>query len=278
MANSFSFDMEIPVGWFFRPTDEELILEYLKRKIATPDLFTVPYIKDVDLYNFHPRELTADHGGYDDDDEKNEYYFFTQRKRKNEGGNSDRASRSVKNESMWKATSGEQEVMDYTSNEIIGYKTTLVYFENKKKESKTNWIMHEYRATTQETKQPYEWVICRIFERAQSTKKKNNKVVKSDQVLQYGIPLQGRQESNELQEEGYQSEDSSWSHYANLLSLHVEEDFSEVVNHHNFSSTSMEEEDQNHGKETQQIIQDFNRAFSVYMDRGLDGFLEHQFL
>ncbi|XP_042502330.1 protein CUP-SHAPED COTYLEDON 3-like [Macadamia integrifolia] len=239
--------------------------------------------------------VASDHGGYDDDDEKNEYYFFTQRKRKNEGGNSDRASRSVKNESMWKATSGEQEVMDYTSNEIIGHKTTLVYFENKTKESKTNWIMHEYRATTQETKQPYEWVICRIFERTQGPKKKKKKnkvAAKDDQVLtidqqdQYGIPLQ--QENNELmmstfsdcaynQEEGDHGEDS-WSHYANLLPSHIEEDFSEVVNHHDFSTTSMEEEDQNHGKETQGMIQDFNWAFSVYMDRGLDGFLEHQFL
>ncbi|XP_042487540.1 protein CUP-SHAPED COTYLEDON 3-like [Macadamia integrifolia] len=178
---------------------------------------------------------------------------------------------------MWKATSGE-------------HKTTLVYFENKTKESKTNWIMHEYRATTQETKQPYEWVICRIFERTQGAKKKKNKVAaKEDQVLaidqqdQYGIPLQ--QENNELmmstfsdcaynQEEGDHGEDS-WSHYANLLPSHIEEDFSEVVNHYDFSTTSMEEEDQNHGKETQGMIQDFNRAYSVYMDRGLDGFLEH---
>ncbi|XP_042502317.1 NAC domain-containing protein 101-like [Macadamia integrifolia] len=271
-----SFEMEIAVGWFFRPSDEELIVEYLKRKIATPDSSRVPYIKDVDLYSFHPRQLTADHGGYDAADEKNEYYFFTQRKRKNEAGKSDRASRSVKNESMWKATNGEQEVMDYISNEIIGHKTTLVYFENKTKESKTNWIMHEYRATTQETKQ--------------GPKKKKNKVAaKDDQVLtidqqdQYGISLQ--QEKNELmmstfsdcaynQEEGDHGEDS-WSHYANLLPSHIEEDFSEVVNHYDFSTTSMEEEDQNHGKETQGMIQDFNRAFSVYMDRGLGGFLEH---
>lgn len=46
----------LPPGFRFHPTDEELILHYLSKKVtSTP--FPVSIIADVDIYKFDPWEL-----------------------------------------------------------------------------------------------------------------------------------------------------------------------------------------------------------------------------
>ena len=46
----------LPPGFRFHPTDEELILHYLKKKLASTP-FPVSVIADVDIYKFDPWDL-----------------------------------------------------------------------------------------------------------------------------------------------------------------------------------------------------------------------------
>lgn len=46
----------LPPGFRFHPTDEELILHYLKKKVASIP-FSVSIIADVDIYKFDPWDL-----------------------------------------------------------------------------------------------------------------------------------------------------------------------------------------------------------------------------
>lgn len=47
---------QLPPGFRFHPTDEELVVHYLKRKVASVPL-PVSIIAEVDLYKFDPWEL-----------------------------------------------------------------------------------------------------------------------------------------------------------------------------------------------------------------------------
>lgn len=46
----------LPPGFRFHPTDEELVVHYLKRKVQSTSL-PVSIIAEVDLYKFDPWEL-----------------------------------------------------------------------------------------------------------------------------------------------------------------------------------------------------------------------------
>lgn len=48
--------LQLPPGFRFHPTDEELVLHYLRRK-ADSHVFLIPVIAEVDLYKFDPWDL-----------------------------------------------------------------------------------------------------------------------------------------------------------------------------------------------------------------------------
>lgn len=49
-------ELELPPGFRFHPTDEELVNFYLCRKCASLPL-AVPIIREIDLYKFNPWQL-----------------------------------------------------------------------------------------------------------------------------------------------------------------------------------------------------------------------------
>jgi hypothetical protein len=49
---------QLPPGFRFHPTDEELVVHYLKRRVASAPL-PVTIIADIDLYKFDPWELPS---------------------------------------------------------------------------------------------------------------------------------------------------------------------------------------------------------------------------
>ena len=60
-ATTFSgggHQLQLPPGFRFHPTDEELLVHYLKKKAAAVPL-PVPIIAEVDLYKFDPWELPS---------------------------------------------------------------------------------------------------------------------------------------------------------------------------------------------------------------------------
>lgn len=53
-------ELELPPGFRFHPTDEELVNYYLCRKCASQPI-SVPVIKEIDLYKFDPWQLPGTH-------------------------------------------------------------------------------------------------------------------------------------------------------------------------------------------------------------------------
>ncbi|KAJ4886862.1 NAC domain containing protein 58 [Raphanus sativus] len=153
----------LPPGFRFHPTDEELITHYLCRKVSDNG-FTGKAVVDVDLNKCEPWDLPdkASMG-------EKEWYFFSLRDRKYPTGlRTNRATEA----GYWKTTGKDKEI--YRSGMLVGMKKTLVFYKGRApKGEKSNWVMHEYRL---ETKQPFtpakeEWVVCRVFQKSTATKK-----------------------------------------------------------------------------------------------------------
>ncbi|KAE8720300.1 ONAC010 protein [Hibiscus syriacus] len=136
-SSSVSPHPQLPPGFRFHPTDEELVVHYLKKKVASAPL-PVTIIAEVDLYKFDPWELPskATFG-------EQEWYFFSPRDRKYpNGARPNRAATS----GYWKATGTDKPIVTSNGNQKVGVKKALVFYRGKPpKGIKTNWIMHEYR-------------------------------------------------------------------------------------------------------------------------------------
>ncbi|XP_016492232.1 NAC domain-containing protein 2-like [Nicotiana tabacum] len=154
---------ELPPGFRFHPTDEELIMYYLRNQ-ATSRPCPVSIIPEVDVYKFDPWELPekAEFG-------EREWYFFTPRDRKYPNGvRPNRAAVS----GYWKATGTDKAI--YSGSKYVGIKKALVFYEGRPpKGIKTDWIMHEYRLSESRS-QPIrlngsmrldDWVLCRIYKK-----------------------------------------------------------------------------------------------------------------
>ncbi|KAJ0975556.1 hypothetical protein J5N97_017521 [Dioscorea zingiberensis] len=155
---------ELPPGFRFFPTDEELIVHYLRNKAA---LIPCPasIIGEVDIYKFDPWDLPAKATFGD-----REWYFFTPRQRKYPNGvRPNRAAAS----GYWKATGTDKHIV--SGRENIGVKKALVFYQGKPpKGQKTNWIMHEYRlfepmnnfkSKSSSSINLDDWVLCRIYKK-----------------------------------------------------------------------------------------------------------------
>ncbi|XP_042042700.1 NAC transcription factor 56-like [Salvia splendens] len=180
-STDLSTGPQLPPGFRFHPTDEELVVYYLKKKIASAPL-PAAIIAEVDLYKFDPWELPAKASFGDQ-----EWYFFSPRDRKYpNGARPNRAATS----GYWKATGTDKPVMTGGGSQRVGVKKALVFYGGKPpKGIKTNWIMHEYRLVDNKpsSKPPGcdfinkkgslrldDWVLCRIY-------KKNNAARPLDQ-------------------------------------------------------------------------------------------------
>ncbi|KAF3790971.1 NAC domain-containing protein 72 [Nymphaea thermarum] len=154
----------LPPGFRFYPTDEELVVHYLFKKVASPS-FSVSVITDIDLYKFDPWDLPAKamFG-------EKEWYFFSPRDRKYPNGS--RPNRAAAS-GYWKATGTDKTISTSVMNSQrkVGIKKSLVFYKGKAPNGiKTNWIMHEYRlAESRESKfkgtlrvriSPYSFNVC----------------------------------------------------------------------------------------------------------------------
>ncbi|XP_074339422.1 NAC domain-containing protein 17-like [Apium graveolens] len=131
-----------PPGFRFHPTDEELVLYYLKRKICRrklkPDM-----IAETDVYKWDPDELpglsklkTGDR----------QWFFLSPRDRKYpNGGRSHRATK----HGYWKATGKDRTIA--CNSRSVGFKKTLVYYQGRAPAGeRTDWVMHEYTLDEEE--------------------------------------------------------------------------------------------------------------------------------
>jgi len=157
---------QLPPGFRFHPTDEELLIHYLKKKVSSSPI-PGSIIAEIDLYKHDPWDLPAKacFG-------EQEWYFFSPRDRKYPNG--ERPNRSA-GSGYWKATGTDKPIVitsGSTSSQKVGVKKSLVFYKGRPlKGLKTNWIMHEYRlAETLPTKRKGslrldDWVLCRIYKK-----------------------------------------------------------------------------------------------------------------
>ncbi|KAL6336243.1 hypothetical protein AAG906_014412 [Vitis piasezkii] len=163
---SSNIQLQLPPGFRFHPSDEELIIHYLRNK-ATSSPIPASIIAEVDLYKYNPWELpTKALFGQD------EWYFFTPRDRKYPNGvRPNRAAAS----GYWKATGTDKPILTSCGTRSIGVKKALVFYKGRPpKGVKTDWIMHEYRLLDsmfrtlkhKGSMRLDDWVLCRVRQKS----------------------------------------------------------------------------------------------------------------
>eukprot|EP00262_Sarcandra_glabra_P005344 TRINITY_DN16821_c0_g1_i1.p1 TRINITY_DN16821_c0_g1~~TRINITY_DN16821_c0_g1_i1.p1 ORF type:complete len:295 (+),score=21.30 TRINITY_DN16821_c0_g1_i1:56-940(+) len=163
--------IDLPPGFRFHPTDEELVVHYLCRKCASQSI-SIPIIAEIDLYKCDPWLLPsmALYG-------EKEWYFFSPRDRKYPNGSRPNRAAGC---GYWKATGADKPI---GKPKPIGIKKALVFYAGKApKGEKTNWIMHEYRladvdrsARKKNNLRLDDWVLCRIYNKKGVPEKQPNK-------------------------------------------------------------------------------------------------------
>ncbi|XP_024028412.1 protein ATAF2-like [Morus notabilis] len=163
MENGEEYEYEIPIGYRFCPTDEELITYYLLTRILNHSLPSNDYVKEVDIYKHTPDELQEKYGTR----REVEMYFLT--KRTPISATATRPSRTVAKGGYWRASTQKKPVND-SNGKTIGYKTLFNYFLAKGNMS--TWLMYEYIPQSGSAKVD-EFVLCKIYNKRSEQKHTN---------------------------------------------------------------------------------------------------------
>lgn len=161
--------VRLPPGFRFHPTDEELVVQYLRRKVLSLPL-PASVIPEGDVCKSNPWDLPGDL--------EQERYFFSKKEVKYPNGN--RSNRAT-GAGYWKATGVDKQIVTCRGKQVVGMKKTLVFYTGKPPHgSRTDWIMHEYRLVSAQPNNPTQtqsfnaqlenWVLCRIFLKKRSSK------------------------------------------------------------------------------------------------------------
>ncbi|KAL8171781.1 hypothetical protein V2J09_023585 [Rumex salicifolius] len=198
----------LPPGIRFHPTDEELLMHYLKRKLLGKRL-EPELVAEVEIYQFHPADLKEMACLKKDLN----WYFFCSRGRKY--GSGDRTNRATQT-GYWKATGKDRAVL-YRGRTVGKVKTLVFHLGKPPKGERTDWVMHEYRLEDAELANkgvPDAYVLCKIFKKGGWGPRNGE---------QYGAPY-NEEEWNMEEEENITSDRST------MLVIAEDQNASEVTN------------------------------------------------
>ncbi|KAJ1693290.1 hypothetical protein LUZ63_009988 [Rhynchospora breviuscula] len=156
----------LPLGFRFRPTDEELVNHYLKRKITGEIQVEREVIPEIDVCKCEPWDLPHKALIRSDDPE---WFFFAPKDRKYPNGS--RSNRATE-KGYWKATGKDRVIRSkgpIRQSSMVGMKKTLVFHKGRApRGERTHWIMHEYRTTEPEFESGEQggYVLYKLFRKA----------------------------------------------------------------------------------------------------------------
>ncbi|PIN20729.1 hypothetical protein CDL12_06581 [Handroanthus impetiginosus] len=155
---------ELPTGFRFYPTEEELISFYLHNKLEDKSTNINRVIPIVDIYQLDPWDLPKQCGELCNGDTEQWFFFTPRQEREVRGGRPSRTTAS----GYWKATGSPSYVFS-SDNKVIGVKKSMVFYKGKAPTGrKTKWKMNEYRAIKEDSqtsapKLMNELSLCRVY-------------------------------------------------------------------------------------------------------------------
>ncbi|KAJ3696687.1 hypothetical protein LUZ61_000392 [Rhynchospora tenuis] len=154
----------LPPGFHFYPSDEDLVVHFLHRKVSTlpcyPDVIPTVHLHRYDPWDLNGKALQA----------ADKFYFFTRMSQ----------SRGTPN-GQWSQV-GSDELIRNGGRDVGSKKTLVFYIRDSQERIKTNWIMHEFHLLDgsysnsssgsansrpkrgHSTKECNKWVLCRVFD------------------------------------------------------------------------------------------------------------------
>ncbi|XP_011094538.1 putative NAC domain-containing protein 61 isoform X1 [Sesamum indicum] len=133
---------DLPTGFRFYPTEEELVSFYLHNKLnaSRPEIDRI--IPLLDIYHYNPSDLPQLGGEYSPADAEQWFFFIPRQEREARGGRPNRLT----DRGYWKATGSPTNVYS-SENRVIGRKRTMVFYVGRAPNGRrTVWKMNEYKA------------------------------------------------------------------------------------------------------------------------------------
>ncbi|XP_047256859.1 NAC domain-containing protein 82 [Capsicum annuum] len=149
-------------GFRFHPTDVELIMYYLKRKIMGKKLL-FEGITELNIYRVSPWDLP---GKCCYKSKDLEWYFFCPRERKYASGA--RMNRATET-GYWKTT-GKDRLVTYDEKIVGSVKTLVFHLGHPPRGQRTDWVIHEFKFEDKESIDAGfsqdSYVLCKVFQKS----------------------------------------------------------------------------------------------------------------
>ncbi|KAJ6895315.1 NAC domain-containing protein 90-like [Populus alba x Populus x berolinensis] len=157
---------ELPLGYRFYPTEEELVSFYLHNKLEGRRQELQRVIPEISIYDIEPGDLPQLSGELCRGNTEQWFFFTPRQAREARGGRPNRTTAT----GYWKAT-GSPGYVYSSDNRVIGLKKTMVFYTGKAPSGrKTKWKMNEYRAIevhessrNATSKLRHEFSLCRVY-------------------------------------------------------------------------------------------------------------------